>query len=422
MSVVLFQIEGDTLCATTGLPCATAGLPCATAGLPSSAAITIGQANRGTRQPGDFPEQAGDCPDFRAAKMGLSPFLCPTLPVVLALALSLTAAAAAEDTVYISSTSSSRGSTRLSGQIVDYTGRQLVLQTAGGQARSYPAENVVKVETPYTREQVEADARMDRGEFDSALALYGKARSAEPRTWVRRQITARMVWCYQALERPAEACGEFLVLVESDPETLYFDCIPLAWMPSQPPPALESTARAWLARDDLPAAVLLGASHLMNTPSRSEAIERLARLAVAGDGRIAPLAVAQTWRAAVATTDPERLRTWQQAIERMPEPLRAGPYYVLGRALAQQGQWEESALALMRVPILYGEHRALAARSLLDAGRSLEKLGRTTQAARLYRELIEGRPGTRSADEARLRLDEMRGEGRGSLQGGETVE
>ena len=329
------------------------------------------------------------------------------MALAVVMAAGLATVAAAQDTVYISSSTGSRGYTKLTGRIVDYTGRELVLETAGGQKRTYPAAKVVKIETPSSRQETDADALSARGEFASAVALYNQARSADSRSWVRRRMTARMVWCYRALGQMRRAGEEFLVLVRSDPDTPYFDCIPLAWVPSQPPQLLEQAAGAWLDRDDLPAAGLLGASHLMSTASRSKALGRLAQLATYDDPKIASLAVTQAWRAALATVDERQLASWPRAIERMPEALRAGPYYVLGQALAQRQAWEEAALALLRVPILYGEHRTLAARALLDAGRSLEKLDRPANAARLYRELIQTHPSSAPAGEARSRLEEM---------------
>ena len=115
----------------------------------------------------------------------------------------------------------------------------------------------------------------------------------------------------------------------------------------------------------------------------------------------------RTWRAAAVTADQGQLEGWGDTIERMPEPLRAGPYYVLGTAWAHHGQWEQAALAWLRIPILYPEHRELAARSLMDAGQSLEKLGQSGEAARLYSELVKTYPKTPSEGEARARLGEM---------------
>ena len=81
----------------------------------------------------------------------------------------------------------------------------------------------------------------------------------------------------------------------------------------------------------------------------------------------------------------------------------------LGNSLQQA--FEQAALALMRIPILYPQHRLLAAQSLLDSGRSLEKLDRSKQAVRLYHELIRTYPQSRSTAEARSRLEEMIADG-----------
>ncbi|MFH1923468.1 MAG: tetratricopeptide repeat protein [Planctomycetota bacterium] len=329
------------------------------------------------------------------------------LPAVVGLAAWLVGSVAAQDTVHVANEKSARGYAEWKGRVLDYTGRELQLELPGGLKRSFPAEEVLRIETQHTARQVEADRRFNEGEYGSALALYREARSTEPRRWVRRQITARMVWCHRALDQPELAGAEFLVLLLDDPTTPYFPCIPLAWVASQPSLALERAAEEWLGRDEMPAAVLLGASHLMSTGARAKALERLKGLAADADERVRFLAFAQTWRASIVTADPAELASWLATVERMPEPLRAGPYYVLGLARAQRQQWDGAALAWLRIPILYPEHRLLAARALWDAGRSLEKLGRSEQAEPLYRELTETYPKTPAAAEARSRSEEM---------------
>ena len=175
---------------------------------------------------------------------------------------------------------------------------------------------------------------------------------------------------------------------------------------------LERAAGEWLRREQMPAAALLGASHLMSTASRPAALETLNQLAAHSDQRVALLAYAQTWRAAVVTARDEQLTRWCDTIERMPEPLRPGPYYVLGLARAHRQQWDEAALAWLRIPILYPTELLLASRALLDAGRSLEKLNRPGQAARLYRELADAYQRTPAEAEARRRLQELHEAGR----------
>ncbi|MBN1589387.1 MAG: hypothetical protein JW888_07725, partial [Pirellulales bacterium] len=98
---------------------------------------------------------------------------------------------------------------------------------------------------------------------------------------------------------------------------------------------------------------------------------------------------------------------WQKAIDRMPTALQAGPYFVLGRALARQERFDEAALAMLRAPILYPRDDALASEALVEAGLMLEKLQRPKQAARLYREVLRDHPSARAATEARARWEAM---------------
>ncbi|MBN2473056.1 MAG: hypothetical protein JXB62_00510 [Pirellulales bacterium] len=309
---------------------------------------------------------------------------------------------AAQDTVTLGS--SGGGQTKVSGRIVDCTGRHLRIQVPGGREQTFPADKVIRVKTPYGPAHTEADARFADGEFGPALNLYRQAVDEEPRRWVRRRIIARAIWCYRALDDWVRSGETFLLLLRDDPETLDFDCIPLEWMPRQPPAALEQAARQWLNRAE-PTAVLLGASHLLTTGERLDALQRLKTLSAGPDRRVAQLALAQTWRAEAVTASSAELDNWQRVIEQMPQALAAGPYFVLGRARLQRQQWEQAALALMRVPILYPQQRDLATQALLDAGRALEKLGRVPEALRLYRELIAGYPGTRPMAEAQGRME-----------------
>ena len=323
-------------------------------------------------------------------------------PVILAILFS---PAAAQDVVYIAG--STGGQTKITGRVLDYTGRELRLEHPGGREQSFPAEKVLRVETQYTPQQTDAERLFANNRFEPALALYRKAAETEPRRWVRRLIIARTVRCYHALDRPERAGEEFLLLIRDDPNTPYFDCIPLAWIPRQPPVDLELAARQWIKRKE-PAAQLLGASYLLAGRDRPAAIKQLGRLAAGADRQIAALALAQTWRAKVVTATPQQIDGWQRAVEQMPQPLAAGPYFVLGRARAQHQQPQQAALALLRVPILYPQQRPLAAQSLLEAGRALEKLDRTRGALRLYRELLRDYPEqTRPVAEAQGRLEEI---------------
>jgi|GEM_PF-433978 len=297
---------------------------------------------------------------------------------------------------------------RLVGQILDYTGQTLLLRLPDGREQKIPGPRVLRVQTRRGPVHQEAERRFMEGRLAEALALYRKAIQEEPRRWVRREILARMVVCYEEMGQSAAAGETFLLLVQSDPSTPYWEVIPLAWVPMVADGLLERQARQWLVQDpeQSPVAVLLGASHLLAGSERASALERLNRLVRHSEQRIALLALAQTWRT-IVQPNPAQVDSWEQVIQKLPPGLRAGPYYVLGRAYAQQGRWQEAALAWLRVPILYGRPRYLAARALVEAAGALERLEQKEQAARLYQEVLQKWPDTPFTAEAQQRLEEL---------------
>ncbi len=323
-------------------------------------------------------------------------------PLALAIAAMLAVPLAAHDTVTLRGKAG--GETRVTGQIVDYTGREMTVQLTGGTTQRFPAEQVLEVRSPRTQEHSQADEQFAQGRFADALTMYRAALDAEPRRWVRREILAQAVRCYDALGRSAEAGTFFLLLVDDDPDTPHFDCIPLGWVPGRPDAALEQAARDWL-NSDRPVAVLLGASHLLSTALQPRASARLGELQSTADPRVARLAEAQRWRVEALQSTPAQRARWARAIEAIPEPLQAGPNFVLGQAQARAGEYEQAALSLLRVALVYPRQRPLAARAVLEAARALENTTHADRAARLYRELVdEYQDQPRIVVEARSRL------------------
>lgn len=325
------------------------------------------------------------------------------LTVLVAFALVLPAAAQETETdvVHLAPQDDSAGEVRIRGEILDYTGRVIRVRSTNGIERSYDAERVRAIETPWLPQQQEGQRAQQTGDFAQAVQQFRVALNKENRIWVRRRIMAEQIWCYRALDQVEPACDTFLLLVASDPNTQYFDCIPLAWLPGEG--VSRQRAESWLDRKTEPAAVLLGASHLLGLGDRrARALEALRLLTGSEDRRVAALAEAQTWRAQPAIKPAEADR-WAAGIERMPPELRAGPYYLLGAALTRQQRWEEAALALMRLPILYPRERQLSASALLGAGQALNNLNRPDQARQVYRELLRDYGDSRPARELKQR-------------------
>jgi tetratricopeptide (TPR) repeat protein len=312
---------------------------------------------------------------------------------------------ASADEVVVSSGPGAQGQSRRAGEIIDYTGSGLVLRVAGGAQTTIAAERVREVHAAWIPAHRRGDELFAEAKFAEALEQYRQAVGQEQRAWVRRRLASQAIWCYRHLGQHEYAASAFLTITSQDPATPYFEAIPLSWTSAQPGPAFEEKLHNWLGGDD-PIAALLASSWLLTTGERSTATEKLRTLTRDADSRVSLLAQAQLWRTQQATAQREDVSRLQTVLERLPAPLRAGPYYVIGQTLARLGHGEEAALVLLRVPVLYPQHRELAAESLLAAGRELEKLNRTDEAAPLYQELVSKYSESPLVELARQRLEE----------------
>jgi tetratricopeptide (TPR) repeat protein len=293
---------------------------------------------------------------------------------------------AAEDTVIAASSSDADVRVTRKGRIVDYTGQQLTLRTPLGLDETIPAARVREIQTTWTESHLAGNAARAKGELDEAIAAYRQALVDERRPWARRQIAAELAGTYLEAGRIESAGDEFLAIVASDPATIHFDVVPIAWRPAPPDAVLERHAADWLAERE-PAARVLGASWLLAGPQRTEAVAALEELAKGSDARVAGLAAIQLWRTKLVTASSTDVAAWREQLEKMPPEIQAAGWYVLGDLYARQDQPEQAALAYLKVPLVHRRQRAIAADALLAAGRQLEKMGRREQAAELFREL-----------------------------------
>jgi tetratricopeptide (TPR) repeat protein len=290
----------------------------------------------------------------------------------------------AEDTVWLKSAGESERIYARQGTILDYTGEALTLAPN----IRLKAEQVVRVDSAWSAAQQSGDRLLAEGEFSKALAAYQQAFKEEQRRWVKRMILAQMIACYRGEGQLDSAAAAFLALVKDDPATKEFHAIPLVWFSSPRQRTSAAKASEWL-RSKEPIERLIGASHLLASPDGGAALETLEALSILPDTPIALLAQAQIWLARLATCKPREPEQWAEAVEKLPEPLRAGPYFVVARAFARHKQPLRAAEFYVRVPILHNKQYHLAAQSLWEAGELFAKLGRSQDAERCYRELVK---------------------------------
>ena len=330
------------------------------------------------------------------------------LPIITALTLTVSRLhlCSAEDTVTVLTGKDAKTRTNRTGEIVEYTGESLQLKSSSGRVENIPAARVVDIRTTWTLTHERGDLLRAEGKLEEAINVYKQAQRDESRAWARRKIMAELVGCYAELGRLDSAGDEWLAIVKSDPLTMYYDVMPVAWNSLPPSAALESRAAAWLNRTE-PAAQVLGASWLLTGPQRSAAITALETLVTGKtvDPRIRSLAQIQLWRTKLVSAKLDEVQRWQSAIEQMPAEIRASGYFVVGEALDRLEKPTEASLAFLRIPLVHNQQRVMAADALIAAAKQLEDLKRTEQAVGLYREVLSGYSRTAAAEEAKTRLE-----------------
>ena len=298
----------------------------------------------------------------------------------------------------------------LSGSIADYTAEVIEIHlTVGKPVHRYSTSEVVAVQTVQTESHRKGVRLFQQGALDQARIEFEQALKTEPRTWVQREILGWMVKIALRRGNRTEAGGRFLQIMASSSTPREYALIPLVWSTARVDDRLRQQARLWMSGTK-EIQRLLGACVQLNDPQYGEiARSELDRLSRVSDRRIAELARFQLRRLRVTAPDvtEDELRTWEAAIEKMPAELRAGPYYLLGRARQQRSEYDRAAAAFLWLPTVYRENEPLTARSAVDAATAMKRAGRLTEAESLLTEITTDYGWSPAAGEARSLLAEI---------------
>lgn len=296
------------------------------------------------------------------------------------------------------------GRMTISGAVEEYTGEQVVIRGDSKEPpRTYPGSEVIEIQTTRTASHTRGLERLADGDVSEAVRELETALKKEPRAWVRRDVLATLVRCRLRQGDYVAAANRFLVLYQSDATTRHFGLIPLVWAPEPISREARDEARSWMAGAVEPAR-LIAASLLYDDPDwGKQARAELKRLSSSADPRVRVLAQMQAFRGEVATGNPGALQVsnWQRRIDELPDDLRCGPMYLLGRAYAARHDYELAAATLLWMPLIDDHDYRLAARACLEAGVALEKIGQRAEARTLFLEVAVRFAEAPFADEAR---------------------
>lgn len=311
--------------------------------------------------------------------------MCRAL-LVLFLA-SLSTAIHAQDRVILQPDGTS-GTVSLRGEIIDYTGRELVIRPRElGDIKRYPASTVREIQTAYHDSHLagrEALARRDWATCEDKLAT---ALNQETRTWVRRDILALQVRSALEQGKWLQAARRFLLIVESDPRTIHYDLIPLLWIGETLNDEESALMRGWL-NHRYAAAQLIAVSALLDV--RDAQVTQTLKSLLRGDDIIVQrLARFLDYRAQISD-DPQTLpdiRRWENQADELAPALRGGPYVVIGVAYSLKHEHDWAAACYLRTPLMNHPDARLRRAAGRLAVESLTAAGMIAAAESLQREL-----------------------------------
>jgi tetratricopeptide (TPR) repeat protein len=296
----------------------------------------------------------------------------------------------------------------VTGIVEDYTGTDLTIRVEGDESlKTFPSADVVEIQTAQHESHTRGLKLLSEGQVELAMRELEAAIKREPRTWVRREILAALVRCGLRRGDYSVAGARFLALLKSDISTRQFRIIPLVWAPEPIARETRAEAQTWM-RGKVEAGRLMGASLLYDDLElKKESRGVLKELSSSTDSRVRVLAQAQAWREEALSGSPGRLQTaqWRQRIDEMPEDLRGGPNFLLGRAYLARHDYELAAATLLWLPLVDDHDFRLAARACLEAGAALDRIGQQAESRTLFREVTTRFADTPFADEARALLN-----------------
>lgn len=317
------------------------------------------------------------------------------------LCLAVTAATFAIDKVHVRSDTGDVAT--FTGEITRYD-RDLLVLSNGDHQRSFAAAKIDSVESNWSADHLAGRRYRGEADWDEALRSYSRSLQTERRQWVQQLLLGEAAITYREQGNLARAADTVSWLLNKFPKARCGYALPLAWTTHSPDRGVEIQASKWMTQSKQPAMQLVGASWLLAGERRAEAKYALKVFTDSETPVFAQLAMAQLWRTEIANVSPARQQQWPQMIEKMPKSIRAGPTYVWAAALAREAPTERAVNAFLRIPILYPDHHNLSAAALRDAAVILDKLARTAEADRLYRELAARCGDTSAAAEARTRI------------------
>ncbi len=310
----------------------------------------------------------------------------------------------ADDTVIYQNTVTGR-QIKSTGTIENYTRDELLLRTSSGNILTIKAELILDIEAERPELYSEAELRINNQEFDKALSLLEKALVQAPDGWMKHEILSRQIECLVNLNRMDEAAIRYVQLVQLEPNSAFYDSVPLVWTSVELSTRTEQLAQNWIRQKKYPFVALLGSSLLLTSDKKNEAQTSLNNLAKSDDAVVAILAQMQLNRLSLTPMPDTFLNNLEKKVDALPKSLQFGPRFVLAqlwsRSSAKEIKEDKAALNYLQCALNTKSPVEFQARGFYSAGASLMTAGRRDEAFRVFNRLIEKYPDSPWAQQAK---------------------
>ena len=235
-----------------------------------------------------------------------------------------------------------------------------------------------------------AQQLFDQSKYQRALEKCDQKLNEDFPGPVYNRIQALATRCCLLLNRRDDALRRIEAIHDRDPASPYLSLIPLVWDDRLPASERYTAPPKDLHSKSLTRRLAAASALLHESQFTAECVKVLTEVRASRRRPVSILAEIQLWRLQMSDTESVHLptiRRWQNRTTSLPETLRAGAKFVVGRALQLRHKPDQASLELLWLPLMETDDPYLAASGLAESVVCLETTGRLESARRLRREL-----------------------------------
>jgi len=258
-----------------------------------------------------------------------------------------------------------------------------------------PAQNIGSAHPDVgddTAPYAQARRLLKESQYQAALEKCDEALKEQWPPRYTNTIQATAARCCLGLHRRDAALVRLESIYQRNASSSHLTLLPLVWDERLPDSERLTMDPRDLQSESVPRRLCAASALLHRSEYRDECAAILKQLRTSGRLPLSILAETQSWRLLISDREAESvtlstITRWQGRVSELPEPIQAGPHFVVARGLRTRRRLEQAALEFLWAPYMQCEDPFLAASSLFEAADCLQKAGQLPASRQLFGEL-----------------------------------